>query len=95
MFKYVSINNLKRTPDVKRWTPEFIRKYGMHNIVKRMNGFRHDIPGSAGEMMKLRIRLTAMIHQIYADTGKLPLLFPPPCKRLMSHSFVLTVPPAL
>ena len=66
---------IKRTPNIKRWTPELIRKYGIHNIVKRMIGFTQDIPGSAGEMMKLRFRLTAMINQIYADTGKLPLLF--------------------
>ena len=57
------------------WTPDLIRKAGIHNIVKRMVGFQQDIPGSAGEMMKLRIRLTATISQIYADTGKPPLLF--------------------
>ena len=72
---YLRINLLIRTADVKRWTPDLIRQAGIHNIVKRMVGFTQDIPGSAGEMMKLRIRLTAMINQIYADTGKLPLLF--------------------
>jgi hypothetical protein len=60
---------------VKRWTPELIRKCGIQNIVKRMIGFTQDIPGRVGEMMKLRNRLTTMIQQIYADTGKLPLLF--------------------
>ena len=60
---------------MKTWTPDLIRKAGIHNIVKRMVGFTQDIPGSAGEMMKLRIRLTAMINQIYADNGRLPLLF--------------------
>ena len=40
-----------------------------------MVGFTQDIPGNAGEMMKLRIRLTAMINQIYAGAGKPPLPF--------------------
>ena len=66
---------IKRTQGVKNWTAESIRKQGIRNVVKRMVGFSQDIPGSSGEMMKLRGRLTTMIDQIYADTGCLPLLF--------------------
>ena len=40
-----------------------------------MVGYAQDVPGSPGEMQKLRGHLTAMIDQIYADTGRLPLLF--------------------
>ena len=42
-------------------------------MVKRMVGFAQDIPGSPGEMMKNRGHLEAMIDQIFADTGRLPL----------------------
>ena len=40
-----------------------------------MVGYAQNVPGSPGEMQKLRGHLTAMIDQIYADTRRLPLLF--------------------
>ena len=66
---------MKYTPGAKKWTAQTIREKGIHDVVKRMVGYAQDVPGSPGEMQKLRGHLTAMIDQIYADTGRLPLLF--------------------
>ena len=65
----------KHTPGVKQWTAEKIREVGINKVVKRMVGYLQDVPGSPGDMGKLRWHLTSVIDQMYADTGRLPLLF--------------------
>ena len=45
---------IKHTKGVNKWTAERIRKQRIRNVVKRMVGFAQDIPGSCGEMLKMR-----------------------------------------